>query len=647
MIFFIPLSDLMLFHVADLASLSEQEIVERIRSDQPELFADATLTVNEGVLRVEFQPVADAVRAEAGRLLEKGVLRCRQGEYRKAIGILERVIELDPSVVAAYRNLGMAYVELNESDKARDYLVEAALLDPRDPWPYVVLGNQLLKQPDKLEAAEALLRKAHELDPADPWAMNSLGGIATERGDLSSAQDWFRLALQLKPDFANSRYGLANSLAMAGRFEEARAELSTLFSGAEHQDARSNQVFRAARDFWLDITRQLANARRDASLASVRDYLARVSEASGYPVREEWADFPESYAAQTQMAWKKEKDHHLIRLRRGYPEPAWHHILAHEATHIAMEAEARALGRNRWFVTTAETRTKALKGMAGDIRRIGKLGYPEQGVAELMVTLHNGATSFLFNCPLDMIIEARLRREMPTVADAQWLSLDALAREAITVTRNPEVRSLSPQIILKVNDTLNAAMALFLRDLSGGAIDYVEAYRPLNCLKQAERIYGLYQAAVSRGLTAGNEYDLVDAFAAELGVRDWYVWQPDRDDLTRTQDDAGSPTPARRISSPAALMYLVAALDHLEGLDPRVVTQIATEAALLGRSGMNLDNADKLHTLSAFPDERFSGLELLCLMYAAFQQIKPDADVGVDMSEVWDAARIMHASRKR
>ncbi len=134
-------------------------------------------------------------------------------------------------------------------------------------------------QAGKLDAAEALLRKAHELDPADPWAMNSLGGGATERGDLSSAQNWFRQTLKLKPDFANARYGLANCLAMAGRFTEARAELATLFSGAEHQDARSNQVFRAARDFWLDIIRQVANARRDESLASVRDYLAEVSEA--------------------------------------------------------------------------------------------------------------------------------------------------------------------------------------------------------------------------------------------------------------------------------------------------------------------------------------------------------------------------------
>jgi len=169
----------------------------------------------------------------------------------------------------------------------------------------------------------------------------------------------------------------------------------------------------------------------------------------------------------------------------------------------------------------------------------------------------------------------------------------------------------------------------------------------LNCLKQAERIYGLYKEAVPRGLRAGNEYDLVDAFAAELGVRDWYVWQPDRDDTTRAQDGDGSPSPARKINSPAALMYLVSALEHLEGLDQREVTHVATEIALLGQSGMNLDNADKLHTLSMFPNERFSGLELLCLMYAAFRQIKPDADVGVDMSEIWSTARMMHAGRKR
>lgn len=84
--------------------------------------------MRDGALVVEFRPIADAARLEAARLLEKGVMRCRQGESHKAVGILKRVIDLDP---------------------------------------------------------------------ADTWAMNSLGGIATERGDLSSAQDWLRQVLQL------------------------------------------------------------------------------------------------------------------------------------------------------------------------------------------------------------------------------------------------------------------------------------------------------------------------------------------------------------------------------------------------------------------------------------------------------------------
>jgi len=111
MIFFIPLADLELFHATDLSALTEREIVERVRADEPGLFEGAHLSIREGVLVIEFPPVAESAHAEAMRLFEKGVQRCRQGDYRKAVGILDRVLVLDPSIIAAYRNLGMAYVE--------------------------------------------------------------------------------------------------------------------------------------------------------------------------------------------------------------------------------------------------------------------------------------------------------------------------------------------------------------------------------------------------------------------------------------------------------------------------------------------------------------------------------------------------------
>lgn len=646
MIFLIPLRDLTLFTGDSPDTLSEDDVVARIRADHPALFAGARIAVADGMVSIEFPEPPSANKAEAARLLEQGVQRSRQGEYRKAAGMLARVLELDPANGPACRNLGMVLMELGETEKARQYLVESALHDPTDPWPYVVLGNALVREPGKLEPAERLLRKAHELAPDDPWAMNSLGGIATERGDLAGAMDWFQKSLVVKPDFANAYYGLANALATQGRFEEARARLHNLFRTAKMRDARSQAVFGAARDLWREVTQLLGTSRRDESLSAVRDYLAAISQRSGFPVKEEWGEFPENFAAQTQMAWKKGRDHHLIRLRRGYPEPAWHHILAHEATHIALEADARAVGRNRWFVTTAETRAKAIQLMAPEIKKLARQGHAEERLAELVVQLHNGATAFVFNCAIDMVIEQRLRRELPALADAQLLSLDKLAQEAIGVTSNQEIRKLTPERIQSVNDTLNAATALFVRDLSDGAIDHVAAYKPFHCLQKAERLYATYRNAAARNIGPGEEYDLVDEFATQLGVRGWYVWRPDigaGQDVT--PQAAPDPAPARRIDSPAALMFLVSALDRLKNLSDAEVKSIATETALKGTTGIDLDSPEKIHSISALGNERLSGLELICLMHAAFQRIHAGTDVGVDFSHIWPAAQMMHAAR--
>jgi|GEM_PF-1737400 len=133
------------------------------------------------------------------------------------------------------------------------------------------------------------------------------------------------------------------------------------------QNIKQLKVRKTDRSLWREITAKHAAARSGESLAAVRAWLGEIAGRSGFPVREEWADFPENYAAQTQMAWKKGRDHHLVRLRRGYPEPAWHHVLAHEATHIDFEAKARALGRNRWFTINDETRRKALRQLEPDL----------------------------------------------------------------------------------------------------------------------------------------------------------------------------------------------------------------------------------------------------------------------------------------
>ena len=135
MIVLIPLRDLTLFTGESPDTLSEDDVVARIRADHPALFAGAKISVADGIVSIEFPEPPSTNKAEAARLLEKGVERSRQGDYRKAAGILERVLELDPANGPACRNLGMVLMELGETEKARQYLVESALHDPKDPWP--------------------------------------------------------------------------------------------------------------------------------------------------------------------------------------------------------------------------------------------------------------------------------------------------------------------------------------------------------------------------------------------------------------------------------------------------------------------------------------------------------------------------------
>ncbi len=52
------------------------------------------------------------------------------------------------------------------------------------------------------------------------------------------------------------------------------------------------------------------------------------------------------------------------------------------------------------------------------------------------------------------------------------------------------------------------------------------------------------------------------------------------------------------------------------------------------------DSAQK-YTLQSLPGH-FSGLHLLCLMYASFKIIAPSLDAGIDLSKEYEAAQAMH-----
>ena len=187
-------------------------------------------------------------------------------------------------------------------------------------------------------------------------------------------------------------------------------------------------------------------------------------------------------------------------------------------------------------------------------------------------------------------------------------------------------------------------------------------------LPTGRKLYTLFQAAAAGG-QPGAEYALVDAWADELRLRDWYVWRADTDRRrTRrsrlrcfTPDEVaaaghrtaqqtiamheGGPTNPDYLADPAvqmaATMHMLAALRRYSRLAPDQIQAIALEIAVLGMNGINYIAGEQQYTLKTLPGEQFSGLELLCLQYVGFQLVRPEIDTKIPLGAAYRQAKAM------
>lgn len=88
---------------------------------------------------------------------------------------------------------------------------------------------------------------------------------------------------------------------------------------------------------------------------------------------------------------------------------------------------------------------------------------------------------------------------------------------------------------------------------------------------------------------------------------------------------------------PDAVMYCLSALEKFKELGPEKTQMLVYEIAMLGRSGLDINNPDKKYRLKGLNGE-FSGLQLLSYMYVGLKQIDPQVDAGIDLEKEYNAA---------
>jgi tetratricopeptide (TPR) repeat protein len=138
-----------------------------------------------------------------------------------AVGYYEAAIKNNPNDFSSYNNLGMAYVELNQLQKALDCFQKATEINPNSAESYAYLGATYnsLKQPEK---AILYLKKAIDLGSTDIRTYSSLGGSYFFTGKFSEAIPYFEKVVQLNPKDIKAYIALANTYKALGNYQKAR-----------------------------------------------------------------------------------------------------------------------------------------------------------------------------------------------------------------------------------------------------------------------------------------------------------------------------------------------------------------------------------------------------------------------------------------
>jgi len=241
-------------------------------------------------------------------------------------------------------------------------------------------------------------------------------------------------------------------------------------------------------------------------MEALRELMWMACELSGYPVAVEEDPYM-PLDGRMEHAAVTGRDHHLIRYNPNCGKPK-EHIVAHECAHIIR------LGRSepRMMGFTEESIGKAVEDIMRDEGRLDK-GTCLSMAVDLLTQL--------YNTPQDIRIERWLYERFPTLRGMQSESLRRTVEEYQMILSR-EVERFTPRKVYRASCGMNSA---FTR----GVVPILKDKRILR------PYYGRVGDAIGKRLIRilegvpdnGYEGDIevIDMWAQELGVRDWYVWK--------------------------------------------------------------------------------------------------------------------------
>ena len=180
----------------------------------------------------------------------------KQGEFAHAAEEFKKVLALDPNLVEAEVNLGLAYQSLSEYHLAVRHLAKALRERPNLLGPTVIVGMDYLKL-GSAQKAIPFLESALKLDPSNREARQALASAYLDQENFRSALEEFRQIAVLDSDKTEAWFKLGHQyLDLAARLAYRGAHL--------HKESAWGHRFLGdllfQRDRWDDASREYLKA---------------------------------------------------------------------------------------------------------------------------------------------------------------------------------------------------------------------------------------------------------------------------------------------------------------------------------------------------------------------------------------------------
>ena len=123
---------------------------------------------------------------------------CSEGRFNAAKDLLQKAIKACPG-----------FSEQGEVDKGMDEVLEALIIDPKNMWALIMMGNILANGKNNIDAADKYYKKVLEYYPDNAIALNNVAGTLIRKKEYDSAIRYMKQALEIDDSYTNSYYGIA------------------------------------------------------------------------------------------------------------------------------------------------------------------------------------------------------------------------------------------------------------------------------------------------------------------------------------------------------------------------------------------------------------------------------------------------------